>query len=331
MNTKGKIIVVSNRDVHPQHHNHRLFGDDLNPLSPDELNIALAEKNGRSWQLELVTDPKKPNYDKPVSRTVFRDAMRRNADKPWVFFVHGFNQSLIKNLEKCREIQDYGCNVVAFSWPSNPGPQEHYKKFKEYKKARKNARRSVIALNRCVDTLAAYLREFSSEKCQVSISMVVHSLGNFLMQNYVSHPEFGDETSVFGNIILHQPDADTRHHPMWVEKLSARSRVYVTINAHDAVLATSDVVNPDRLGNTRIHEHAEGTTYIDFTWGKGVSHSHRPWHEPGEKNAAIARFYTQVFHGRRGESEPGWEYNASNGNYQLIEQANPFPDEEFGD
>ena len=97
MNTKGKIILISNRNVNTQYSDERLFGDDLNPLAAEELNVALAEYTNRKWSLDLVTDPESPNYSRPVSEKVFKDAIKRNKGAPWVFFVHGFNQSLKKN------------------------------------------------------------------------------------------------------------------------------------------------------------------------------------------------------------------------------------------
>lgn len=147
MELDNKIIVVSNRNVNKGQTDHTLFGDDLNPLGAEQLNVALASPDSdKNWQLELLSNPSRPAYKNPATFDVFKEALKLNNGKDWVFFVHGFNQDLRKNLDKCAEIQSYGVNVVAFSWPSNPGPQEIWKKQKEYKRAVKNAKRSVIAL-----------------------------------------------------------------------------------------------------------------------------------------------------------------------------------------
>jgi esterase/lipase superfamily enzyme len=323
MDIKGKILLITNRNVNPGNTDLSLFGDDLNPLGAEDLNVATAEVRDGAWHLELLTDAENPDYQNPVSRKVFTQVVKQARDDPaeknWVLFVHGFNQSLEKNLNKCLEIASYGVNVAAFSWPSNPGPQELWKKLKEYKRARKNARRSVLALERTLEKLTGYVEEFSSHECPINMSLVIHSLGNYVFENYVKSADFGRETRIFSNVVLHQPDVDHRDHHQWVERVSDHARVYVTINQHDEVLDTSDVVNPDRLGNTVRDLTAEGVTYMDFTFGRGVGGSHRPWHEPGKDNEAIGRFYELVFNSRRGEKAPGWEYAPLSRAYQLID------------
>ena len=239
-----------------------------------------------------------------------------------MFFVHGFNQSLEKNLNKCLETASYGVNVATFSWSSNPGPQEYWKKAKEYERARRNAERSVIALARTLEKLAEYMEASASADCRLNVNLVVHSLGNYLFENVVSRAIFDRETRFFSNIVLHQAAADNRGHATWVQKLTADSRLYITINEHDAVLAASDIVNSDRLGNTTRNLDATEVNYMDFTYGRGVGTSHRPWHDPGVANTAVGGFYRAVFHGRRGETQDGWTYDAASNSNQLVGRLN---------
>jgi esterase/lipase superfamily enzyme len=324
MDLKNKVILITNRNVNPEQTDTSLFGDDLNTISEAELNIATAQYKNKRWELDLLSDPVNPDYDTPVSRQVFKEIIKQARTDPkakdWVFFIHGFNQSLTKNLNKCRELQKYGVNVAAFSWPSNPGPQKLWKKKKEYKKARKNARRSVLAVERTMEKFASYMEEFSNENCPINVTLVVHSLGNYVFENYVNSPDFSRETRFFSNVMLHQSDIDHRHHKAWTEKLSDHVRVYVTINENDLVLDTSDIVNPDRLGNTAKDLDSNSVTYMDFTWGLDVGTSHRPWQDPGKKNQAVHKFYNLVFHSRRGEKAHGWQLNTAKNAYELIEQ-----------
>jgi len=104
------------------------------------------------------------------------------------------------------------------------------------------------------------------------------------------------------------------------EKLSDHVRLYATINENDITLDTSDIVNPDRLGNTARDLGSNNVTYIDFTWGTDVGTSHRPWHDPGKKNPSVHRFYKLAFHSRRGEKASGWRFNALKNAYELVEQ-----------
>ena len=317
MDLTNKIIVVSNRNVNKQASDHRLFGDELNPKGAEQLNIALAEKVDEEWELELVSNPTNPAYKKPSSFEVFKSAVKSNDEKDWVFFVHGFNQDLKKNLNKCLEIQKYGVNVVAFSWPSNPGPQELWKKPKEYKRAVKNAKRSTIALERCMEKIREYIQLTQDKGCKINVNMVIHSLGNTLFQDFVQSSTYDNECEVYSNVILHQADADSLGHEQWVSKLTPHTRVYVTMNAKDKVLAVSDVVNKNRLGNSPDNCVAEQVIYADFTNGPQVGYSHRPWHDPGTKVAAIGDFYRAVFHGKRGEHVDGWKYNRFDNRYYL--------------
>jgi len=331
MDIKGKIIVITNRDVNTGKTDLSLFGDNLNPLSEAEINVATADKKSGEWKLRLLTNAEKPDYQTPVSRVLFKEIIKRATTEPdaknWVLFVHGFNQSLEKNLNKCLEIAEYGVNVATFSWPSNPGPQQFWKKLKEYKRARKNARRSVMALERTLEKLAGYMEEFSSGECPINVSLVIHSLGNFLFENFVKSTDFSRETRVFSNVMLHQADVDNRDHRYWVERVSDHARVFVTINEDDEVLDTSDIVNADRLGNTATDLNADDVIYMDFTDGLLVDFSHRPWAEPTNKNLAIRDFYQRVFNSRRGEKADGWLYNQEQNAYRLIERI----EEDVGD
>ena len=334
MDPKGKVVVISNRDVHPGNTDLSLFGDDLNN-PPEDLNLALADKSTGQWGLELLTNPANPDYATPVSRDLFKEIIRQTKagtmSGDWVFFVHGFNQDLGKNLDKCLEIAGYDVNVAAFSWPSNPGPQAYWKKAKEYKRARLNAERSVIALVRTLEKLVGYMEEFASAECELNLNLVVHSLGNYLFENVVKRATFDRETKFFSNAVLHQADADNRDHAAWVEKLTVDSRVYVTINEHDAVLGASDIVNPDRLGNTTRNLDANEVNYIDFTQGRAIGTSHRPWHDPGKNVVAVGGFYQAVFHGRRGETTSGWQYHATSNSYRLVDRLSINPGESVRD
>ena len=126
MNIVGKIIFISNRDVHPDRNGPDLFGEDLNPRGAEEINLATAEflTTENRWRFELLTDPEGHDPANPVSKQVFRAIIDQSAAGPqhqrWVLFVHGFNQSIEKNLQKCLEIASHGVNVMIFSWPSMP-------------------------------------------------------------------------------------------------------------------------------------------------------------------------------------------------------------------
>jgi esterase/lipase superfamily enzyme len=317
LNVKGKIIVVTNRNINKDETGVELFGDDLNPLGAEQLNMALAEKVSEKWSLELVSNPEIPAYDKPTSLEIFKECLKVDNDNNWVLFVHGYNQSMSKNLEKCAELASYGLNVITFSWPSNPGPQQLWKKLKEYSKAVKNAKRSAIALERLLELMREYVTRYQSDECKLNISMIIHSLGNFLFEEFVRSTTYDNECKIFSNVILHQADANSKKHEHWVSKLTEDTRVYVTINDKDSVLCASDMVNANRLGSSSDNCIMQDVKYFNFTDAKGVGTSHRPWHKPGSSNKGIGDFYTAVLNGKRGENVDCWEYKKAKNFYRL--------------
>lgn len=314
------IIIISNRNVNPDKNDHEIFGDTFNKDGQDFLRIATARHLGvNKWELTLVNEPERFDDLNPPSRSFFKQCLDQTKDskKPWVFFVHGFNQSFLKNLNKCKEIEDYGAHVVAFSWPSNPGPQAIYKKLKEYKRSRKNARRSVIGLERTLEKLSMYIGEYSNNSCEINVNMVIHSLGNYLLECFVKSDVFSNETAIFNNVILHEADCDNRDHSKWVERITDVGRVYITINKRDRVLKMSDQVNPDRLGNTVRNLNAGNATYLDFSGVKGVGKSHRLWHKPANKNADIHSTFQQLFTGKRPEQGGDFNYYHNDNTFRL--------------
>jgi len=87
-----------------------------------------------------------------------------SSEKNCVFFVHGFNQSFEENLEKALTIEEeYGVEVIAFSWPSNSGGFVT----KEYRHAKRTAIASVGVLDSTLEKMGGYLKElFNKEALQ---------------------------------------------------------------------------------------------------------------------------------------------------------------------
>lgn len=326
------IIVISNRNIaHPNAKDETVFGNKLSD-SPDELRVATAAYNetSKKWSVALQKENAKPDAA-PPSKLIFDKMMSQmkkgKTSKKWVFFVHGFNQSFEKNLKKCYALEKiYGVNVIAFSWPSNPGGLP----VGEYRRARKNALASVAGLDRTIGKLATYLSERPFDPdCDVHLSFMSYSLGNYLFENFVRSPaHFDGKTKIFENIVLCQADANSEGHEEWVEKLKFCKRVYVTINENDKVLDTSDIINPDRIGNTAKNLDAEGVVYFDFTDGKNVGKTHGVFYAFNcpdlkckplkNKNPVITKIFSRILTGRRAESIDGVVYNPRTNAHELV-------------
>ena len=293
------IYIVSNRNINEDYDDERLFGDDFNQEGSDILRVAKAERSDH-WKLHLLAENES---FLPLER-VFLES--EGDDRPTVVFIHGYNQSLVDNLDKCQEIASYGVSVIAFSWPSNPGPQCIFGKIKEYKKARKNARRSLFALERFFDKLVGFVENHGETK--MLRSLMAHSMGNFLLQSFIMNPDFENQTAIFKNIILHQADVDNLAHEVWVDRVGQDSQVLVTINESDDILDYSDIINLDRLGNSAFNLDAKYANYYDFTRAYGCDDSHRLWHKPALKNSHVKSFFQQAFWGKGIEGE-GMQFN----------------------
>lgn len=306
------IIVITNRFLNPDGSNTNLFGEKPNSKGLDELRLAKAEFDDAGWQVELLPEGNLETGPMP-SQLLFQEIMEGiRAGKyrqHWVFYIHGFNQSFAQSLEASREISRiYDVDVILFSWPSNPGGFVT----DEYKQAKQAARASANAIDRALGKLADYLinrPQLAIQTCRVSINLLVHSLGNYLVENFVRRPIFLPEKRIFDNILFHQADVDNHLHRFWVDRLSYSRRIYITINEEDLVLKASDLINPGRLGNTLQSLNSTQALYMDFTFGTHVSGIHNLFLEVLE-NASAREFFQQVFWGARGEDVDGFQFDA---------------------
>jgi len=307
------IIIVTNRNLNRGRSDELTFGDGFNSKGPLELRIATAKKQNKKWKVDVLSERNISAKNLPSSKVFqdFRSNLIKNK-KNCVFFVHGFNQSLLKNLNKCAEIESYGVDVVAFSWPSNPGGF----KLNEYRKARRAAEISAPALERVLEKMIGYYREYFEGECDVCFNMIYHSLGNYLFQNYTEKRSEFKAGKIFDNLILHQADVDSVGHGDWISKLKISRRTYITHNENDKTLDISDIVNPNRLGNTSDNTEVPTVKYIDFTDARHVRRSHRLWQE-ARKNKVIEKFFDEVFNGKRAENITGISFDESSGMFKV--------------
>jgi hypothetical protein len=154
------------------------------------------------------------------------------------------------------------------------------------------------------------------QQCPVSLNLLAHSLGNFLVESYIRNPIFTTETRIFDNIIFHQADVDAGRHTEWIDRVAVGQRLYVTINESDNILKASDMVNPARLGKTLEGLTASRPIYVDFTGGDNVRRSHNLFLGV-ENNEKIRGFFRRVFTGQRGEVVEGFKYDARVNAYRL--------------
>lgn len=306
------VIVISNREVNEGATDESLFGEKSNAKGLDEIRLAEAKyDDGQDrWALKLLPEPDKLTLDTLPSRKLFKQVIKGIKDgtfkSNWVFFIHGFNQSFRKTIDTSHTIsQKYGVEVIVFSWTSNPGGFVNA----EYQRALQAAKASSNAVDRALEALGTYLRERSRadiEACDIRFNLLAHSLGNYVVEQFVRNPIFSGETRIFDNIIFHQADVDNRRHRFWLDRVEHGRRLYVTINENDRVLKASDLINPARLGNTSDNLTSSRAIYMDFTEGEGVGKEHN-FFLGDHGNSTIDRFFQYVLTGRHGELVEGFK------------------------
>jgi esterase/lipase superfamily enzyme len=308
------IIVISNRNVNPEYTNEYLFGELSNEQGADQIRIAKADYklDTNQWILELIPENNDLDTTNLPSQQLFEEiaiGIRNGTYKRnWVFYIPGFNQSSRSSLDVSWQItQKYDVNVVLFSWPSNPGGFIA----NEYKRAIQAAKMSVNGLKRAFEKLDKYIKNCplsDTERKKISFNLLIHSLGNFIVENCARLPLFDEITEIFQNIIFHQADVDNKNHREWIDSIEFGKRLYVTINKNDYVLTGSGAFHLDRLnannvnnrlGNTTKGLNAQKPIYIDFTQGGFVATAHNLFLDVN--NPIIVNFFQQVFKGRQGE------------------------------
>lgn len=315
-----KLLVITNRNIQKSGaKDEKLFGEQVNDKGASELRLAWAEKRaGGKWRLDLIVEPERQdlNPENLPSQRAFKRYVSEleKAKQDGVFYVHGYNRSFKESLEQAHEVHKrYKLGVLVFSWPSNPGGFI----LNEYKKARSIASNSIIALDRTFERLGRFFCENHDEGCEISFNLLLHSLGNFMFEEFVRNPIFAGETCIFDNIALNAADVDLKRHERWADKLKYALHVYAIINERDRILRASDIINPDRLGNTARKLRSKQLQYFDLTDGKGVKKKHRHFESTAKANKTVEGFFKRVLHGEPGFPLPGTTFNSKINAYQL--------------
>ena len=91
----------------------------------------------------------------------------------------------------------------------------------------------------------------------------------------------------------------------------------MTINERDRILDASDVINPDRLGNTARKLKSTRAEYLDMTDGKGVKKKHRHFESTAESNGKVEAVFQSALHGKAALPADGFEFNDKKNAFEL--------------
>ena len=321
------MLVVTNRNLVPRARSgEKKFGSGFNEAGPDELRLAHAKQSRGKWQVDILPD-KDPNSGLWASEQAFLDlqARMKRLKRPCVLFVHGFNTDFEAVLVRGRRLElDYKVEVVAFTWPSNGRTTAAGRLggVASYKSDKRDAARSVVAFDRTLEKLDAYLRrhQAATKACDQRVSLFMHSMGNYLFKHLMKSSVYQGETSLFDNVVLCAADVNNAGHASWLDRVAYRRRLYVTINEDDKALFASRAKFGEqqkaRLGHYTQNLTSANAVYLDFTRSGAVDDSHSYFvGAPIKKNASVRRAFRLMLRGER--AEVGLGYNAHSRTYAV--------------
>lgn len=342
------MFIVTNRKLHSSKKGFDQLGRTPNPKGPNELRIVEVRRRGTGWQVDVLPDTltreMKAAIGLPLSKPAFasrymaRTVLQRvqSEKRNLLFFVHGFNNDVEAVVERAAALEEsYGVEVIAFSWPANGGGARGVV---SYKSDKRDARASAGAVYRTFAKAREYLDEFNAEflaqlqeraatefpanfeqqqayvtrmaekNCPFNISLLLHSMGNYLFKQIQSSSSFDGHEMLFDNIILAAADTNNAGHADWVDRIACRRRVYITINEDDSALRASRIKSGEeqraRLGHYLHRLDSEQAYYVNVTEAPRVGSSHAYFEgEPvANQNLGLYKFFRAALNGQRAEN-----------------------------
>lgn len=314
-------------------------------LSRDEVAQMIEE-------YDLILDPEQTwHASLRVAAEMLKKAEKQS--KHLLFYVHGYNNDLKDIVDTAQELEDtYDVQVVVFSWPSNGGGS--ISGTLAYLSDKDDARVSATAFNRFADKIRSYhelishSREQSllekarrkhpnnlekaqelvtrliNEKCKVSLNLLCHSMGNYLLKYALLPSNSAFRRMTFDNVCLLAADANNDRHADWIDRMDFRSRLYIVINEGDFALAWSRRKPGDeqkvRLGHSLESLNARKAKYLNVTDSDWVDNAHSYFTgEPVDKNRQLHNMFADLFEGRVAEnnSDIALRYRSDLNAYEL--------------
>ena len=273
----------------------------------------------------------------------------REENRSILFFVHGYNNDVQDVLNAAIELESlYDVIVVPFTWPANGGGT--ISGTASYLSDKADARVSAGALNRAIGkiqqfhlmlsktvqkkyqkvaherhpnnpTEAATLYTRLIEKdCSSKMSLLCHSMGNYVLKHTLATSENATSKLVFDNICLVAADAYNHKHSDWIGKLDVRKRIYVVINEDDYALKVSRIKPGQeqraRLGHYTKNLASPNAHYIDVTDVEHVGSDHGYFKGNAvRKNRDLWNIFQEMFRGN--VVEHTLQYHADNNSYRF--------------
>lgn len=273
----------------------------------------------------------------------------RSSGRSILFFVHGYNNDIGDVMVAAEAIEAlYNVIVVPFSWPANGGGA--LSGTASYLSDKADARQSSAALNRAVgkirdyhamltvgnssrlrdtanrrhpnnsDAAKALFSRLQRQECQTRISLLCHSMGNYVFKHTLLTSDSVTNQLVFDNVCLVAADTNNEAHAQWVSRLDVRKRLYIVINEDDSALKASRIKPGEqqlaRLGHYLRKLDADNSHYVDVTGAAAVGSEHTYFKGSAVKrNPHLAKLFNGMFNGQSVDEQ--LEYRADSHSYAL--------------
>lgn len=282
-----------------------------------------------------------------VATQLFEHA--RKNKKHILIYVHGYNNDMgdvLATAEKMEKL--YNVSVVPFSWPANGGGPATGAA--SYLSDKRDARVSTGAFDRFLEKLQDYHELFTevqreklwkiartrhpdnheearaeyarlqAKECKISINLLCHSMGNYLLK-YATKPSGAQmRRLVFDNVCMVAADANNKDHRNWVEVIQSRNGIYVVINENDSALKWSRRKPGEeqlaRLGHYLKSLNATNSGYLNVTSAAHIGEEHSYFKDkPVNKNVKLKAMFASLFEGRKPEEK--MKYRSDINAYEL--------------
>lgn len=325
-------------------------------ILPDQITDKMAKEVGLEPTLDAAGKPQPIFASSYVARRILARVNPKMAGgtgkgRNLLFFVHGFNNNVEAVLDRAEQLeQTYGVEVLPFTWPANGGGVHGVV---SYKSDKRDALASTGAFDRCLGRLEQILHaiheehvqrvealankrygsgdkidaeqwdrfftEQSQKWCPFSVSMMTHSMGNYLFKHLLKSSIYRGDRLLFDNVVMVAADTNNEGHAEWVDKIQCRNRVYITLNERDSALSASRMKLGEqqlaRLGHYPHKLDSRQAVYVDFTGQPSVGTSHAYFEGEPLKNERVKRFFQAAFNGET--AEDGLRFEAARNLYRL--------------
>ncbi|MFN3405247.1 MAG: hypothetical protein ACK40G_14200 [Cytophagaceae bacterium] len=276
------IIIITNRKF--ENTKHIKFSHDLQ--QEEKIHYLVAYWKNNEWIITCKND-----FEQTTHSLTFHDDV--------LLYVHGDGKRFTDVLEAgIRMKKLYSVSYIAFDWPTRV---DGLSSMENFYTSKKKLKRSKKCFEKFMLDFQSYRRNYEID--DRNYTLLLHSLGNEFMRQYILSDAEKPSDILFDNIIMNAPAVKQRKHAKWVQKINFQKSIYITSNKRDFVLTGAKLITlQNQLGEKYRKPLAKNAEYIKFDIIAGRKHNYFLDMELLNTHSNIYQFYNTLFHSN--EIEP---------------------------